>query len=662
MEESPEELQELISRRLIEQAETADELVKQTSPDIIVAERGGDDPVALEDGDGSENDGDSELEESSAKLPASRFAKVEKSLASLGFFTPSSRRLKDQKVKKISFTREIDGKRVEVSAEIIPSALFGLPITADQDKYLALQRIVTDLMQSSGTVANPIRFKSADLLRLLKRSTNAGKNYNEISEWLDVMSSTTIISDGVVYTAGKKRYARDRFRVFDRAVSVGKELEDGTIAEANYVWLSQWQLENINNKYLLPIDLESYRELKNHIAKALVPLLQIWLFASHRSGTFEKRYDELCEMLTLQTYRAPSLILRQLKPSLDELTVHGYLAKWRIEKTTNQKAYKVIFFHGPKFHRDRRRRIEQKRQATESVVIAESAPADPDVPEPGRLEMEAADSRLVRTPETPVPAESRAAEGAVASTQSDPGATDKLVSASGQESASESTLTDARSAGEQEQTHVSAASDPIDPALIDELATRGIMPSAAMKLLGSLPPDRVGRVRDYLEYWDTLKATKDVGTGLLYNLIRDGDPLPATFETARQREERIAAEEHKARLKAAADALQSGYEAYTRETINRFIDEEFPKDEFARRVAARTAEFNGQPTFWDKLQKPDLTERMARQAVWAEIAKDVPRLSFDDFCRRDGHSILSAYGIDSAELGIASPTDAPGAQ
>jgi len=47
----------------------------------------------------------------------------------------------------------------------------------------------------------------------------------------------------------------------------------------------------------------NYRELKNHIAKALVPLLQTWLYASHKAEAFEKRDSELCEILTLQTYR-----------------------------------------------------------------------------------------------------------------------------------------------------------------------------------------------------------------------------------------------------------------------------------------------------------------------------------------------------------------------
>src|SRR5690606_30442991 len=124
-------------------------------------------------------------------LSTTKFTKVEKSLASLGFFTPSSRRIKEQRVKRVEFTREVDGKRMEVSAEIHPSGIFGLPVTADQDKYLALQKIITRTLQTEGKITNPIRFKSADLLRLLNDNTKSGKNYKDISEWLDVMSSTT---------------------------------------------------------------------------------------------------------------------------------------------------------------------------------------------------------------------------------------------------------------------------------------------------------------------------------------------------------------------------------------------------------------------------------------------------------------------------------------
>src|SRR5689334_10453855 len=57
------------------------------------------------------------------------FVKIEKNLASFGFFTPSSKRIKNAKAKTITFTRWIDGKRIEAKVTIAPAALYGLPIT-----------------------------------------------------------------------------------------------------------------------------------------------------------------------------------------------------------------------------------------------------------------------------------------------------------------------------------------------------------------------------------------------------------------------------------------------------------------------------------------------------------------------------------------------------
>jgi len=285
-------------------------------------------------------------------LGATEFIKIEKNLASLGFFTPSSKRIKTAKKKTITFTKNIDGKKVEARANILPSAEYGLPITADQDKYLALQKIITDIRQRNGEVKNPIGFTSAELLRILGRRVTAGKNYDDIAEWLRRMTLTGISSEGTVYFAGRKIWAKDTFHVFERSVSFGAEMPDGQAAERNYVWLSEWQLENINNNYLLPVDLDTYRQLKNHIAKTIVPLLQIWLSATREEGFFEKPYDELCQILNISRYRHLSKIQEKLAPSLNELKSCGYLADWRIEKIKDTPAsYKVIFYHGEKFGR-----------------------------------------------------------------------------------------------------------------------------------------------------------------------------------------------------------------------------------------------------------------------------------------------------------------------
>jgi len=352
-------IEEIVARRLVEKAAQTTTLSSSPAKTEVTAEP-------------------NSSPASESVEPSVEFAKVEKNLASLGFFTPSSKRIKEAKVKTVSINTMVNGNRVEARATIAPAALYGLPITADQDKYLALQKLITDLRQrQGGQVSNPISFTSAEILVLLHKYRDSGKNYREIDEWLNVMSSTTIISEGAVYLAGKKRFVKDRFHVFDRAVSFGKELEPGVLADKNYVWLSDWQLQNINNNHLIRVDLEVYRQLRNHIAKTLVPLLQIWLYASRKEGSFEKRYDELCQILSIREYFQISRIKEQLGPSLDELAQHGYLASWGAEKTTDEKGYKIAFRHGEKFHRDRQRRLAHQTSLT--------APAQPpEIQQPAR--------------------------------------------------------------------------------------------------------------------------------------------------------------------------------------------------------------------------------------------------------------------------------------
>jgi len=341
--ESAEHFEDLIAKRLVAKADS----------DVHPRQAG-------------ESEAKTQLQKQGPLAFPSRDVKVDKNLVSLGFFTPSSKRIKTEKAKVIRFTKTIDGTKVEATATIVPAAIYGLPITADQDKYLALQKIVTDLYREKGRVQNPIGFTSAELLRLLHDYRDSGKNYKAVREWLNLMTSTTIISDGAVYYAGKKRFATDRFHVFDRAVTFGEEIEPGQIADKNYVWLSEWQLENINNNHVLPVDLEAYTRLTKHIAKILVPLLQIWLHATREQGSFEKRYDHLCEILSIRQYRHLSDIKRFFGSSLDELKAHGYLADWKIERTSDRKGFKVVFYHGDKFYSDRRRRLAQK-QPTEAI-------------------------------------------------------------------------------------------------------------------------------------------------------------------------------------------------------------------------------------------------------------------------------------------------------
>lgn len=204
------------------------------------------------------------------------------------------------------------------------------------------------------------------MLRTLGLRVEAGKNYNDILEWGRRMTLTGICSEGMIYFAGRKSWASDTFHVFERFVSVGSQMPDGNVADRNYVWLSEWQLENINSNFLVPIDFDAYKELKNHIAKALVPLLQIWLFASRANGFFEKRYGDLCSLLNITRYQHLSKIKEKLQPSLDELAENRFVANWKIQPTQDNLDFKVLFYHGEKI-------LESRNNKTES--INDSVPA-----------------------------------------------------------------------------------------------------------------------------------------------------------------------------------------------------------------------------------------------------------------------------------------------
>ncbi len=279
---------------------------------------------------------------------------VEKNLNTLGFFSPAKSRCSVIKIEKtVRFRREVNGRVVDAQATILPSAKYGLPTTADLDKYLAFQKIIADIRQREGQVSNPVGFTSSRMLTVLGIK-DAGNNYQDVHDWLQRMTLTGISSKGVVYLAKRKAWAADTFHVFDRVVALGMQLPDGTVADRNYVWLSDWQLENINGNYLLPVDFDAYRKLRNHIAKVLVPLLQLWLYASRAEGRFEKKYGDLCEILNITCHKHISLIKRQLDPSLSELEHHGYLASYSIEPTADGREYKMVAVHGHKFYRDQK--------------------------------------------------------------------------------------------------------------------------------------------------------------------------------------------------------------------------------------------------------------------------------------------------------------------
>ena len=272
--------------------------------------------------------------------------RVEKSLHSLGFFTPTQRREARSRTIEYHPTRDIAGKRVQARAVIIPSPDHGLPTTADRDKYMAFMKLVTERRRKCGLVSNPVRFSGYELLQILGLS-DSGANYDDLNDWLERMTATTIKSEYVVFLAKHKEYAKDIFHVFDRVVLYGQTFPDGNRAEQFEVYLSHWQMENLNANYVLPLDIGAYLQLRKDIAKSLFGHLHSWFYAS-RGAVVGRRYKELCALLDIRPWSYISKIRQVLAPSLNELKEIEYLADWEITRTAANTDFKLILSAGPR--------------------------------------------------------------------------------------------------------------------------------------------------------------------------------------------------------------------------------------------------------------------------------------------------------------------------
>jgi len=268
--------------------------------------------------------------------------RVEKSLHSLGFFASTTRRETSRTV--VQVIRRPDGQRIQAKAVIEGIQSLGLPTTADRDKYMAFMKIALDQRDQEGQLTNPVRFTGADMIKML-RLRKGGFHYDEINDWCKRMVATTIMSEASIFVADRKQFATDTFHVFDRVVLVGEQLTDGSRSEFYQVYLSHWQLTNLNQGYMLPLDFNAYLKLKRDISKALFGHLSVWFYAS-RGQTVEKRYMDLCQVLNIRAYPHLSKAQAVLEPSLAELVSIGYLEDWDLVRSSQERDFKLLLTPG----------------------------------------------------------------------------------------------------------------------------------------------------------------------------------------------------------------------------------------------------------------------------------------------------------------------------
>jgi hypothetical protein len=165
----------------------------------------------------------------------------------------------------------------------------------------------------------------------------SGKLYSEIKAAIQRIVTTSVESKRTFYDKGRKRWLETTFHLYDKVVFVGEGLDNGKIADTNYLYVDSWYLDNINARYVKPLDYAYYRSLKNNIASRLYELLGVKFYGIGHHPYIRYRYSTLCQLLPVTQYQRPSKAKEILNPAHDELTSSKFLAKVEGQEIPNEK-------------------------------------------------------------------------------------------------------------------------------------------------------------------------------------------------------------------------------------------------------------------------------------------------------------------------------------
>ena len=290
------------------------------------------------------------------------YIKTEAFLENIGFFTPSSKRIKGIYTKQKTIGEKIleDGTKQYLKTMVSANHEYGLPITSDLDYYRAFLKICNEIVDREGRFNLPIAVPTSKLLRYAGK-TKGSTEWREVKHWLARMTGTLI--KGGLYQAKKKDFEEGFIgNVFSQVLLKGEKKKNGEPAQTNYVWPSPWWLSNYYYRYVKTIDFNFHMRLRKPIAKALYTILEAGWFAS-KANPFKKSYQSLCEEFLLTTHKHFSDIKRQLDPAHKELVRENYLAKWEYTKSKSKPDYIIAYYPGEKYFQDQKARGERKQTA-----------------------------------------------------------------------------------------------------------------------------------------------------------------------------------------------------------------------------------------------------------------------------------------------------------
>jgi hypothetical protein len=243
-----------------------------------------------------------------------RFIKAEANLLRLPLFALSTKGLRtlDGIECRGTITRNDETHSFVFRASRNTATLY--PGLLSRAVHLAFLSLATD---RGFPLTNPISWGWRDLCRRMG-ICSSGREVQQIKTAIEATSGLSIKSHYAVYSKPDGRMIRTQdegLHLYERYAFIGSELPDGSVAEANYLWLSGWYLDNLNAMFTAPLDYELWRWLDRQ--SPIASRLYEFLLVNFYSGTplLRINYEKLAQFLPVKLERYRSDARRQLDPA-----------------------------------------------------------------------------------------------------------------------------------------------------------------------------------------------------------------------------------------------------------------------------------------------------------------------------------------------------------
>lgn len=283
--------------------------------------------------------------------------RAEVNLERFPFFSPADTPKDSRLVYTISREQVFNGVKMEMEWKVLAHPHYGFPSRFDRDVYRALQQIIwEDGIPDDGVLLLP---SFARLLRIMMVDPSqyttrcSGWYYERIVESFKRMKTTVVESRNALYLKGRRQWVTDTFSLIDRYVQKGDVLEDQTVAQEHRIYMSSWYLENMRAKYIKPLDVGFYFQLRRSVSRALFAYLDLCFHRFAENEVFEIEYGRLCEQLMLVPQKKRSLLMGSLGPAHQELLESGYLSLAECQPLVAGHGFKLRYSPGPRYWQNR---------------------------------------------------------------------------------------------------------------------------------------------------------------------------------------------------------------------------------------------------------------------------------------------------------------------